>query len=295
MNQHRKIILVAVFGVMLLLWAGDWLLQTALRVPMETRRAKAARLRTQIQNKEKEFAQFRQDGKQLEIWEQQSLPSNVEVARSLYQAWLLELANHVGLAGTNVDSSEPANAKGMYHVLSFSMRGRGTLSQLTKFLFEFYRCGQLHQLRSLQIAPVPRGELLELSFSIEALALPDLKRTNRLGGEPSPRQAADTLQRYQAITARNIFATGGPAADATMQTRLTAVIRTDGRSVAWFSSDQAREIIKLGEGESLQVGPLSAKIVEVYDTDVVLDIDGQKWLLTIGDSIAQAAALPPEL
>ena len=148
MIQYRKAILITVFAVMFLLTAGDWLAHGLLRGPIEVRRAKAARLRTQIEAKEKEFAQYRRDGKQMEIWEQQSLPSDVEVARGLYQAWLLELANHVGLAGTNVNSSEPLNHKGLYYVLSFSLRGRGTLGQLTKLLFEFYRCGHLHQLRS---------------------------------------------------------------------------------------------------------------------------------------------------
>ena len=127
MNQHRKIILMSVFGALLLLWGANWLMRSGWRGPFEARRQKAANLRSQIAKRQKEFAEFRQAGKQLAVWEEQSLPSDPEVARGLYQAWLLELARHVGLTGTNVDSSEPVNSKGLYYLLSFSMRGRGTL------------------------------------------------------------------------------------------------------------------------------------------------------------------------
>jgi Tfp pilus assembly protein PilO len=294
-NQHRKIILIGVFGALLLLWCGNSVMRSGRQGPFGARRQKITNLRSQIAKRQKEFAEFRQAGKQLAVWEEQSLPSDPEVARGLYQAWLLELARHVGLTGTNVDSSEPVNSKGLYYLLSFSMRGRGTLEQLTVFLYEFYGAGHLHQLRSMQVTPTPRGELLDLSFSIEAVALHGLERQDRLGRAPSTRLAFDNLAPYQSIVRRNVFAAGGPALDAASQTWLTAVTQVDGRPTAWFSLDGARRTLKAAEGESLELGACRAKVAEVCDNDVVLDIDGQRWLMTIGDSLGQAAALPPGL
>jgi len=295
MMQYRKAILTAAFGALVLFWAGDWLSRNALRGPMDVRRAKAARLNKQIQAKQKEFNRLRADGKQLDAWAEQSLPSNVEVARGLYQAWLLELADHVGLTGTNVDSSDPTNVKGMYHVLSFSMRGRGTVEQLTKFLFEFYRSNHLHQVRGIQITPAGRGESLDLSFAIEALALRGLKRQDRLSNASSDRLVFDSLQDYQAIVRRNIFVASGHVVDVTGQARLTAVTQIDGRPLAWFSADGPLRTIKAVEGETLQLGTLQAKVTEILDHDVILEVDGQRWLMSIGDSIMQASALPPGL
>ncbi len=54
------------------------------------------------------------------------------------------------------------------------------------------------------------------------------------------------------------------------------------------------EKLKLRQGDTLQVGGLSAEVVQIGELDVVVELDGQRWLLTLGDSLADAFALPPE-
>jgi hypothetical protein len=293
MMKYRKHILTAIFAGLLLVYAGDWLLKAALRGPLETRRAKTAQLKEQVRKKEDELTRIRKAGKQLLVWQSQSLPSNIEVARSLYQAWLLELVDHVGMVSPNVDSAEPVNRKGIYHVLSFTVRGRGTLEQLTKFLFEFYRAGQLHQIRGLDISPMPRGHLLELSITIEALALPGLKRVDRLSAETSDRLVSEDLDDYRVIVERNLLGTGG-GLDAVEHTRLTAVTSAENGLEAWFSVDSRSETLKLHEGDALDLGSFRGTVAEIVPPDVILESDGQRWLMTIGESLSQASALPPE-
>jgi len=103
----------------------------------------------------------------------------------------------------------------------------------------------------------------------------------------------DDPDAYDVIARRNIFRVGG-AADVTETTRLTGVTYENGVSVAWFNVQTTGETLKRGTGEELQVGPFSGTIVEIVDSDLVIESDGQRWLLTIGDKLSEACALPPE-
>jgi hypothetical protein len=292
MTRYRKHVLTAVFALLAAYYAGPWLMQAVLRGPLASRRAQGQRFERLIAEKERELARLRQAGQQLAAWEAQSLPANPEVARSLYQAWLVELADHVGLVHPTFESGAPTVRKGAYHLFSFTVAGRGTVEQLTRFLFEFYRAGHLHQIRSLELTPAGKGGALELSFTIEALALAGLPRTDRLGTAAGASLAFDRLDDYRVIARRNLFAPG--SGDAAAHVRLTAVTSSDDEPVAWFSLDARGETLKLRAGEPLELDGLRAEIVAVEGADVIFERAGQRWLLTVGESLDQASALPPD-
>jgi hypothetical protein len=275
MSKYRKRILVAIAVAIVLFYVGDWLLENMVLRPLETRRQKANRWQKKILKTERELARARKAGKELLAWEAQSLPSDTEVARSLYQAWLLELVNHAGFTNPNVDSGEPAGRKGMYHTLSFSVRGRGSLD------------------RSLGITPLQKANELSLSIAIEALVLPGATRKDQLATQQSDRLAFDSLDDYQPIVTRNLFGVGG-GLDATDQTYLTAVTYSNGEPEAWFTLRGEGKILKLHKGDELEVGQFHGELTEIEDTDVIIESEGQRWLMTIGDNITQAYALPPE-
>jgi hypothetical protein len=297
---NRKNLLLAFLGVILAFYAGEWLLNTLLSAPLDARKQKTAQLEQQLERGRDELALAREAGRELVAHGRQSLPSDSEVARSLYRGWLLELVEHVGLADRNVNSNDPVTKKGIYTALGFSVRGRGTLEQLTKFLFEFYSAGHLHQISSLGITPLQKTGELDLSITIEALALPEADRKDRLSTERSDRLApADlngtlaTLDDYRSIVDRNLFAVGG-GLDPTDRTYLSAVNYVDGEPEAWFTLRDTDELIKLRKGSTLQVGQFSGKLVDIDGADVILESDDQRWLLTIGDNLTEAYALPPE-
>ncbi len=290
MSQYRKYILAGVFVLLLVGYGGDWLLQRAVRAPVETRRATAARLQQRIRTKQAEWQAILADAKRLELWQAQSLPSDPQLARSLYQGWLVQLAQHVGLTDATFDSSAAQQRKDLYHVFGFTLHATGTLEQLTALLYEFYRAGHLHQIRSLELSP-QRGGRLGIFMQIEALAIAGVKGSNRLSTLTANKLAYGDFERYRLIVQRNIFGHGMAPADAGL--RLTAITFSDGMPQAWFNIDSLAQTVRLTVGETLEVGHLLIKLAEVYELDAVLEVDGQRWLLSVGEALSQATALPP--
>jgi len=175
-SKYRKYILLAIFGAMVCYSGSDWLLGQ-FSGPLASLEHRKVELRHEIRQVERQLDHAHKTAKEMDLWKAQSLPSDVEQARSAYREWLLELVGHVQFVDPNVDSGEPVNRKGMAHAtsLSFSLRARGTLAQLTRFLYDFYSAGHLHQIRSLSITPVQGTEALDLAISIEALVLPNAR------------------------------------------------------------------------------------------------------------------------
>ena len=283
-----------VLGVIVAAWAGDWLLANAIDGPLDERQIKTDEIQKKIDKKTRELRDARKAIKHLETWENQSLPANVEVARSLYRAWLLGLVERACLDQTNVDSSEAVNRHNSYHSLSFSVKGRGTLEQMKNFLYEFYSADNLHQIRSLSITPLRSLGALDLAVTIEALVLPNAKRQSSLNTGKSNRLAFANPAGYRLIVERNLFGIGG-GFDEAEHTYLSAVTYAGEKRQAWFSLRAKDEIIKLMQGDRLVVGNFKATVVEIEDADVVLETDGERWLLSIGENLDQASALPPGL
>jgi len=309
--KYRPYILGAVFGAMLLYFGGEWLVKNLLQGPIERAGQRTERLREEIKEREDGLARARKAAKQLAVWRTQSLPSNTEVARSLYQAWLVELVDYVKLGNPSVNSGEPVSRRGLYQTIGFSVRGRGTLQQLTELLFVFYRTDLLHQVRSLSIIPLANSDQLDLSISIETLVLPDVEPEAPKGateeerqatifedfrqraGRDSDRLASVALTDYAPIVRRNLFGIGGEP-DPTDHTYLTAVSSVDGEPLAWFTVRTSGEILKLRKGGSFEIGQLNGTIAEIEGSDVIIEADGERWLLTLGESLTDASALPPE-
>jgi len=292
MSDRRKKIIYLLLGVIAAAWAGDWLLANAIDGPLEERQEKAASLEKKIKKKKRELNAARKEIEKLEVWENQSLPANIERASSLYRAWLFGIVERAGLTQTNVDSGAAVKRQNSYHSLSFSVKGRGTLEQMKDFLYEFYSADQLHQTRSLTDTPLKSLGALDMSVTIEALVLPGAKRESSLNTGKSDRLAFADRASYRTIVERNLFGVGG-GFDEAEHTYLSAVTYAGQKREAWFSLRAKDQTIKLVEGKELSVGNFRATVVEIEDSDVVLETDGERWLLSIGENLDQASALPP--
>ncbi len=304
--RYRTAGLAAVLLLMVAYFGGEWLVDQLIQGPIETARNRRTQLERDIEKRETSLQRLREAGKLLARWEDQSLPADTETARSLYQAWLVELVDDVGLASPSVTSSEPVARGGLYHTLAFAVRGRGTLEQLTKFLFTFYQADLLHQVRSLSITPLQRAESLDLSVAIETMILPAggtakgapaenvYEQFRRRAWRTSDRLASAGLEDYGVIVGRNLFALGG-GFDPTDQTFLTSITQVNDQPEVWFTNRATDEVVKLRTGAPLTLGPLTFHLAEVLDNDVILEIDGERWLLSLGDKLTDAHALPPGL
>jgi hypothetical protein len=293
MFADRKKILIFLVGAIVLWFVGGWVYDNLFVAPIENQQKKKELYLSRIKEYKRDILKIKNEAKILEELNRRCLPSDTAVARSLYQGWLLELVNHVGLVDPKVNSSEPASrSKGKYHLLTFSVNGRGTLNQLIQFLFEFYRAGHLHQIRSIGLTPLSGGSLFSYTFRIEAISLPGADRKDRLTDLTSARLVSDNLDEYRAIVERDFFATGADtAAD---QVIFSSVIDVDGQKEVWLRSQADDRTIKIHQGETFEAGTMQGRLIEINGSDIIIESNGFRWLLTLGDPLSAAVLLPAE-
>jgi Tfp pilus assembly protein PilO len=292
MNENRKKLLVgcmvAVVGLILAyqLWTR---LVVQPRVTFEKKKgqwiALARKTKRQNINAERQISH-------LESYRDRSLPANVQTALTLYQGWLIQLAEQVGLENRKVDCGSPVARQG-YKTIPFVVRGYGTMDQLTHFLFTFYRAPHLHRIRSMQVTPIAAGTRLSLSFSIDALVVDGCKRADELATGAANVLASAKLEDYRIIAQRNLLG-GSSVAEVAELTELTAVMAVDGRPEAWFINRMDDRLQKLQVGGRLEAGWFGGEVVEIIQDDVILEVNGERWLLTRGDRLSDAEPLPPE-
>jgi hypothetical protein len=245
----------------------------------------ASRLADQIKDAEDTVFRNANVIDQLLALEQYSLPYDKELARARYQEWLLALVKKTKLQQPSVDSNPPttisirvrgtSRRREVYQRYVFSVRGRGTLGQVTQLLFEFYQGGHLHKIRSLSLNPASGGNQLDVTMSIEAIGLARCERESELSTLQGHRLAKADLRDYQAIVRRNIFSQEGGAV--LRNTILTAVtVDRNGKMGAWFS---------LGDKTQTQVAHHQVVIIDIQTKAVVIEVDGTVLRLPLGKSI----------
>ncbi len=293
MNRREKV-LAGVVGAVFTAWIGQYLFASLLQGPLDARRAKIRSAQDQLEDKDLIIARAKEATAQLRRWEQQSLPRDAELARSAYQNWLLQLVETAGFEGSHVDSREIAGDPEVYQRIPFTVRGDGTLAQLTEFLQTFYRADHLHLIQRLSVTPRSNSQLLDLSMTIEAVVLPGAERQEQLSRELSDRLVSDSTGYYQPIVARNLFGIGGGGYDAADFAFLTAILDVDGSAEIWLTVRTTGEVLKLHHGQTFEVGQFRGTVSDVDTQDIVIDSGHERWLLSLGENLSQATALPPE-
>jgi hypothetical protein len=290
--------LLGALGLVALFYAGDAGYRKFYEEPAKDHERTLTTLEKRLADDKLKLAKAKRVGEQLELLEQKSLPWDAEMARARYQDWLLQLAQDAKLTGTSVDSSNPVSVTAsrgrgkapaeMFKRFTFSLRGRGELGQITRFLYDFYRGGHLHKIRSMSLNPLSDGQQVDLSVSIEALALPNADRQDQLTTIASEQLAHADVRDYQLISRRNFFSSGG-AASAWKQIRLSAVT-SDVRGVqeAWFlvGADPRTQVLQTGQ--TLSLPSLELRVVSLDDTSATVDADGSLYRVAIGQSLAEA-------
>ena len=302
MLPSRNFILLTGLTLFLLWYVSSWAYQTCFLLPRKELGEEIAKLSGEIQYGRQtldNMTQFFENNKGLY---RRSLPLSQNYAQSLYTYWLLELLPYCGLEGNDVRSSVPARpVSGLDY--RFTIQCTGSLSQLTNFLFEFYCAPILHRITSITLKPMEGNqEKMTFFLTVNALAL----RPHRQGdmypmayqlptGWWYPRLAPNDLSFYQSIASRNLLQTAQGGVDRADYTRLTAIIQSGDQIEVWFSVLTDDSVIKAKRGDLIQSGSFSGKFVEVYDQkDIVIDRDGSRWLLSTGEYLKEAFALPPE-
>lgn len=294
MKTNRERILMIGAGAIAFFYCGDWAYQSFVATPLQSRQDRIDRLTSDVESREAELRRSRRAIDSLSVWQAKSLPSDSLRARSIYQNWLLEVVGRVGLVGCTVDSADPVRRQGDLQAISFSVRGRGTLNQLAKLLYEFYRANHLHQIQSLTVTPLVGQGTLDLSLAVEALIVPGAEPKEALDRNPDPQWMSVRLADYDAIVRRDLFGIGGGDTDTIDDVFLTAVTDDGRKRQAWFTLRAQGKTLRLGKGESIAVGDFQGRVVDIDAADVVIEAQGERWLMSLGENLAGAAAVPPE-
>lgn len=293
MNDSRKTLLLIALAGLGLYFGGDYALQSYVEGPLKQKQSDKEKLRDRIQKKKKDLAKAKSAAKKLEKMEMASLPSDHEIARSLYRTWLLELVEKAELHAPHVESGAATGRKGLYDTLGFSVRGKGTLQQVVRFLYNFNCRGHLHRIQQMSLTPLGKTGNLDVIISIEALILPGADRKDALSTLTANRLRHKSLADYRIISQRNFFGAGGET-DPSQQAFLTAVTRDNGQPVIWITLRGQDKLVKLQIGGHFEIGQFNATIIDILDDDVIFDSYGERWLLSVGEPLSEALAVPPE-
>jgi hypothetical protein len=219
-----------------------------------------------------------------------ALPSNTELASSLYQSWLINLVTSLGVTNPKVASTSPI-AEGDMTRLQFTLSGKANLKQFTNLLFEFYRAGHLHKIRQVVLTPSGGSEQMDLNLTVEAVSLKNSENETSLPSIPSGRLVSEKLEDYLGIPQRNLFGKG-ILSPTVRTTRLTAITSDRfGKQEAWFSIPQKGKVLYLEEGETTTIDSLELKIISVNEDSVLLEIDGNPGRLEVGKTLAEIVAV----
>jgi hypothetical protein len=317
MQPREKKLAIAV-GCLVVVMGVYWIYQK-IGEAFDARYLQIASLDKSISDKQFEVLKGQRAAARRARWQEQSLPANLEQAKFLYQSWLRNLVDQAKLDDVNVSTSIARSRRGLYDRLTFSVTGRGDLAQLTRLLYDFYRADHLHQIRSLSVKPIEKSKQLDLSLSIEALALPGADRTNELNPAVSDRPKLADFDSYrEAIVGRNLFAAyvpppparppvvrrdppkpqpprpRPPSFDVAKYAFVTAILQERTGPRVWLNVRTTGETLKLAVGEEFSVGDLKATVAQVTERAVVFATDKGRLLVGIGENLREGARLPDE-
>ncbi|MCA9039930.1 MAG: hypothetical protein KDA65_06220 [Planctomycetaceae bacterium] len=294
MSPRTKIIVYIAFAGLLLYQASGYIEESFVGGPKADLEKSEEKLTDKINEYNRVIRLGRKANEELPDWEKQALPENVDRASALYKNWLLQLVDRAGLDGSKVEANNSVSTKkGAYRALTFSVRGKGNLQQLTALLYEFYHTNLLHRINSLNLIPSQSSDQIDISLAIEALSMPGVKRDHLNIDEPSERLAYNDVLDYRPIITRNFFSVGGEF-DPVNLTRLSGITYSSitGQPEAWFTLGATDERVELKPGDELVVGDFTGKVIEIAESDVILESGGSRWLLSIGENLDQAYAIP---
>jgi hypothetical protein len=237
--------------------------------------------------------------KQLNEWIGQSLPSNRDVAESLYQDWLRSQLTEAGLEVSQL-SNKSGNARNpQFSEVAFELRATGTMEQLAEFLYRFYASPHLHRISSATIAAEDAGKKLSVTATTSALILPDVKRTDKLAaGEP--RELPKSKDEFRkGLVDRNLFVAYSPKAggegdspqkdEVAAGAVVTSMIYGEGGWQMDVRMKDANDLLHFQQGDEIEIGKLKGKVVKI-DGDyrrAVIETEKGRYEIRLGQNFAE--------
>lgn len=315
MNRREKLLGFG-FAAAILLWQGTTLLNWLVFEPLDRRNNQIETLEADISTKKIETEKQRRAIKKLAVWKSRSLPPDPVKAGTEYKEWLIEQAGKAKLTEVKVDVKKSAyrpEADLTYYRIEASVEAQGSLDKVCDFLHAMQQSYLLHHVKKLTLETSKHGPnppLEKFVVVIEALALRDAPSRNTLLADPAhppqPEKPLKERKDYAAITDRNLFVKtfNGPKkparpnptpADDLDQAELIFLVgvrsRSKGNQVELLEGilydRTTNKEIDLTPGSAFTVAGLSGKTVGIGERYVILEIEGTKWRLDLGENLRQ--------
>lgn len=303
--QPRERRLAMIVGGLVIALIAVWVV-TGIRGAFAMRQTQLDALNRDVAKKRLRVAAAGALNQEFAEWERRSLPSDRELARSQYQNWLVASLNRAKLDQVIVEPGRTSQLRDVYTKLPFTIRAKGSLSEIVAWLAEFYRADHLHQLRDLSFQPPREGNELQIAAMVEALVLPEADRTDKLTATTGARlDEARARAAAETIVKRNFFAPyvpppppkvekpvvkappPPPAFDPAKFTFLTSIIYVDERPQAWLNVRPTKQLLKLSEGDGIQVGQFNGRLVRIGDQQIEIDQEGKRRVVSLGHALTE--------
>lgn len=302
---------LAAVVVVFLVPAACWMGYAALGALLSDLRSQEANAAGALEDLTAKVQALQKTEEQWQAWRAASLPSKPQDALLGYQDWLNGLIKKAGFPQQEVISSQKSEVAGVYRNLHFTVRSRATLEQVTQFLHGFYSAGHLHLIRRMELKPVGTSDDLSVSIDIEALALAQADRANKLSEVPGTRLVSADLDAYKIIAERNLFAPPKPPKpvivkkpepppepepepfDPSKYAVFTASVEVGGQAPeAWVKSRTTDKNLCLHVGDSFEIGPLKGIVTRIGLREVEIEVSGKRHVVPLGESLRKGEGKP---
>jgi hypothetical protein len=203
MNRREKILAAAVGSLLLLMVIGYGVGQVSKTI--SRKRNEVARLQEEKWQKELAIKNSKLDEELMEAYKNSAMPPDLEQARTLYKAWLMDCAKDVGFDDWQVNPTAARSSSDVYKTFAFTVSGQADLKQVIEFLHRFYSVDYLHRVYHLHAKRIQDSKQHELTISVEALSLPTATNTDQLPEGMSDQLSHGELVAYlDTILSRNL-------------------------------------------------------------------------------------------
>jgi len=163
-------------------------------------------LRTQVDDAAFQVKRGLRIAEQLDAFEQQALPEEPELARSLYKGWLVRTVTDLSMKNISVEAGSVRPNGEIYDAHTFTLTGAGDLGQISRLLYEIQFAPILHRIQRITIKPVLDKKELDLVLSMDVLSMRAAPVRNELPSSKTNPSAAPLADYEKAILDRNLFA-----------------------------------------------------------------------------------------
>lgn len=294
MNTRTKWLLAGV-AILAILYTGDYLYRSLIEEPSRKATAALDRLDNQLQQAADSQLVAKKISQKMESYSGRSLPYEAEVARSLYQDWLLKLMERHKMTGISIDASAPVpieiksrtNKKKTRLVgyrITYTVHGKTALPQWVQWVREFEQAGHLHKLQNFTLVPLGNGSELDANMTIEAVSLQSTERPDTLSSWVRDPQQESSSSSLASLVQRNIFARGFSKTLAAIRLQAITYNRR-GEGEAWFDLGESTPTQILTLGQSLQLPVHEVMLLGVQGDLARLKVNGTEIEVTIGKAI----------